>query len=100
MSNNGFDTVFDRPQLYSHPPAEELISALDYLALEPPSWDPQVKNRQLQGETNLKIDEIGIPKYLTSIVASPLSWIHEDRREGIWETASKRLSERSGRSGE
>ena len=96
----GFETVFDLPQLYSHPPAEELISALDYLALEPPSWDTQVNNRELQGETISKIDEAGIPKFLTSIVASPLSWIHEDRREEIWETASKRLSERSGRSGE
>lgn len=100
MSTTGFDTVFDLPQLYSHPSAEELISTLDYLALEPPSWDHQSRSSEPQGGRNFKITEVGMPNYLTSIVASPLSWIHEDRREEIWEAASKRLSERSGRAGE
>ncbi|KAK5001298.1 hypothetical protein LTR28_012827, partial [Elasticomyces elasticus] len=42
----------------------------------------------------------GVPAYLTKIISSPLAWIENDEdREEIWETASVRLSERSGRSG-
>jgi predicted nicotinamide N-methyase len=41
----------------------------------------------------------GVTKYLTTIIANELRWIKEDaEREEIWEQASKRLSERSGRS--
>lgn len=44
------------------------------------------------------VDENGVPRYLTSIVSSGLSWIEdEDAREAIWSAASARLSERSGR---
>lgn len=41
----------------------------------------------------------GLPRYLTAIVGSSLSWIEEQFREDIWELASKRLSERAGRNG-
>ena len=42
----------------------------------------------------------GIAKYLTSIIASQLAWIPDDvEKERIWEMASARLSERSGRTG-
>ena len=41
----------------------------------------------------------GIPRYLISIIASPLSWIESpDLVDQIHEVASQRLSERSGRS--
>jgi hypothetical protein len=100
MSKNGRDTVLDLSRLYTHPSAEELIFALDQLALTPPSWDHQSRSNESQDESVTTIDGAGIPKYLTSIVASPLSWIDEDRREQIWERASKRLSERCGRTGE
>lgn len=43
------------------------------------------------------MDPSGVPRYLTSIVASSLSWLPEHEREEIWEAASIRLSERSGR---
>ena len=44
------------------------------------------------------INEHGIPNYLTSIIASSLAWISdEDLKEKIYELASLRLSERSGR---
>ena len=40
----------------------------------------------------------GVPKYLTSIIASQLRWIKDDeQKEAIWEEASLRLAERSGR---
>lgn len=104
------DSVFDLPQLHAHPSAEELLNTLDYLALEPPSWDHHYQHHQSRnnepeggggGESNVKvkINEVGVPSYLTSIVGSSLSWIDEDRREEILEAAGRRLSERCGRSG-
>lgn len=37
---------------------------------------------------------------MTKIISSPLAWIDDDGdKEAIWETASQRLSERSGRTG-
>lgn len=92
MSNNEILTVLDLPQLYNHPPATELISALSGLAISPISW-----NDEVQGEP--RICEDGIPKYLTTIIASQLAWISEEDREAIWENASRRLCERSGRTG-
>ena len=100
MSKNGLDSIFDLPQLNAHPSAEELISTLKYLALEPPSWDHQSRDSGLERGRKFNVNEVGVPSYLTSIVGSLLSWIDEDRREEIWETASKRLSERCGRTGE
>lgn len=100
MPYNDLDSVFGLPQVNAHPSAEELISTLNHLALEPPSWDHQRRNSGSEGGGKFKINEAGVPSFLTSIVGSLLSWIHEDRREEIWEAASKRLSERCGRTGE
>lgn len=62
--------------------------------MKPTAWDDTVK------ASNYIVDEQGVPKYLTSIVGSSLDWIADDvTREQIWEAASARLSERSGRSG-
>lgn len=45
-----------------------------------------------------KIRSQGIPSYLTRIISSPLGWICSDEeKEQLWEAASQRLSERSGR---
>ena len=42
----------------------------------------------------------GVPRYLTGIISSQLTWIdNEEMKERIWETVSTRLSERSGRTG-
>lgn len=95
--DNFTTTVLDLPQLYTRPTASELLKALQLLAIKPPSWvhdSSQQKNQALN-----PVSEEGIPKYLTGVVASKLSWLDEDRREEIWETASKRLSERAGRTG-
>ena len=86
-------TVLDLPQLYARPTASELLQTLQLLAIKPPSWNHDSCQQKNQ------VSEEGIPKYLTGIVASKLTWVDEDRKEEIWETASKRLSERSGRTG-
>lgn len=85
-------TVFDLPQLYQKPPASVLLSVLTQLAIVPSSFSSK------QANTSLDVDEAGLTGYLTRIIASPLAWISSDtEREEIWEAASQRLSERSGR---
>ncbi|MCJ1229818.1 hypothetical protein MMC12_006488 [Toensbergia leucococca] len=87
--------VFDLPQLYSRPPAYVLLQALESLAVKPISWDSAIENDE---EEEDEISEDGIPRYLTGIIKSPLAWIeNEVEKEQIWESASMRLSERSGR---
>lgn len=40
-----------------------------------------------------------ISAYLSTIIKSPLSWLDDEDREAIWDEASRRFSERCGRSG-
>ncbi|KAI4194135.1 MAG: hypothetical protein LQ346_003762 [Caloplaca aetnensis] len=87
-------SVLDLPQLYKRPTAAELLATLIQLRRKPSSWD----DTEVSGQSG--VDEEGLPSYLTSIIASSLAWIvDDDAKEQIWEAASARLSERSGRSG-
>ncbi|KAK5113965.1 hypothetical protein LTR62_003088 [Meristemomyces frigidus] len=98
--------VLDLPQLYSKPSTKALLVTLDDITSHPPSWEVTPRNgtplqrsgtatsarkrRRVRGE--------GIPAYLTSIIANPLAWIDDyDEKEQVWEAASQRLAERSGR---
>lgn len=90
-------TVLDLPQLYTRPTASELLQTLQLLEIKPPSWIHD--SFQQRSQALSPVSEEGIPKYLTGVVASKLSWVDEDQREEIWETASRRLSERAGRTG-
>ena len=67
--------------------------------MKPASWYVGAESDDADSDEAADIAEDGIPKYLTSIIASPLQWIEETSREAIWEAASARLSERSGRAG-
>lgn len=93
-------TVLDLPQIYTQPSAAQLLTTLELLAIKPTAWDPVGNTYPRAGKTEPAIDEEGIPKYLTGIVSCPLSWIDEERKEQIWEMASRRLSERAGRTGD
>ena len=86
-------SVLDLPQLYSKPSPQSLLSAIALLAVAPSSWQGK------SGEARpASISQDGVPSYLTRIVSSPLAWIPSDTdRELVWEAASKRLAERSGR---
>ncbi len=85
-------SVHDLPQLYTRPSSASLLCTLERLKIKPATWD--------DAETAYQHDEINLPRYLTDIIASSLAWIDEESvREQIWEAASCRLSERSGRSG-
>ncbi|KAL8799101.1 MAG: hypothetical protein Q9200_007621 [Gallowayella weberi] len=84
-------SVLDFPQLYTKPSPDDLLAVLDRLKVEPAAWgDDEGPSRE---------DEVGLPRYLTGIISSPLVWVADENiRERIWEAASARLSERSGRS--
>ena len=87
-------SVLDLPQLYSKPSAQSLLSALTLLAVAPSSW--AVKAGGARPASSISQD--GVPSYLTRIVSNPLAWIPSDsEKEEVWEAASKRLAERSGR---
>ncbi|KAL8924349.1 MAG: hypothetical protein Q9208_004131 [Pyrenodesmia sp. 3 TL-2023] len=86
-------SVLDLPQLYKRPTAAELLATLKRLHLKPFCWD------DTEVSEHDRVEEEGLPSYLTSIIASSLAWITDDVvKEQIWEAASARLSERSGRS--
>ncbi|KAL4970313.1 VPS28 protein-domain-containing protein [Aspergillus stella-maris] len=86
--------VLDLPQIYTKPSGTELLKTLALLTIKPRTFgstaDEPVKGRV--------VESTGMTRYLTSIIASPLSWLETDElREAIWDAASARLSERSGR---
>ncbi|KPI42748.1 Protein-lysine N-methyltransferase EFM2 [Cyphellophora attinorum] len=86
--------VLDLPQLWQKPSADEMMEVLRDLRQAPDGFQDSGEVAAQEGS----IQEAGIPAYLTSIIASKLVWIDdEDARESIWELASLRLSERSGR---
>jgi predicted nicotinamide N-methyase len=93
--------VLDLPQLYTKPSAPTLLSTLADLSVQPLSWDKSSRsgvNASGSLRPRRKINNEGVPQYLTKIISSPLVWIEDDAdKEQIWEAASQRLSERSGR---
>ncbi|THZ26522.1 VPS28-domain-containing protein [Aureobasidium pullulans] len=86
--------LLDLPQIYTKPSSKQLLDTLSLLGLEPQSWDKTAT------QSKPKVRSNGVPQYLTRIVSSPLTWIEDDsEKEKIWDSASLRLSERSGRTG-
>lgn len=100
--------MLDLPQIYTRPSAEALLETLELLTLAPQSWDvdkdantelghPEHTEQKARRKA-VQVNPEGITRYLTSIVSNPLKWIHDDEvKEEIWDQASLRLSERSGR---
>jgi predicted nicotinamide N-methyase len=101
--------VLDLPQLYTKPSAETLLQTLALLTSAPRSWERSIAEsgtdpsnnsaRDRQGESQPQhVNPAGVTRYLTSIVSNSLRWIDDDEaKEEIWNQASSRLSERSGR---
>jgi D-xylulose reductase len=87
------------PQLYTKPSGNQLTEALESLKLSVLSWDVDGAAKK-NATLSPSLDDRALSTYLTSIIASSLKWIESDElREQVWEQASARLSERSGRSG-
>ncbi|KAL8680510.1 MAG: hypothetical protein Q9186_003309 [Xanthomendoza sp. 1 TL-2023] len=84
-------SVLDFPQLYTKPSPDDLLAILGRLKVKHTAWG--------EDEGPYREDEVGLPRYLTAIISSSLAWVEDESiREEIWEAASARLSERSGRS--
>lgn len=92
-------TVLDLPQLYTKPSAETLLQTLTLLTSAPRPWDrSDVENEHDTPDAPVQVNPQGVTRYLTSVVSSSLRWIDDDEaKEEIWNQASIRLSERSGR---
>ncbi|KAM0335347.1 hypothetical protein ACHAQA_000392 [Verticillium albo-atrum] len=89
----------DFPQMWQKPSSEDLRACLQQLELSPPIWSHTSGRSQImedQEATAYIRREISM--YLYSIIKSGLAWIEDDEeREIIWSEASRRLSERCGR---
>ncbi|SMR50809.1 unnamed protein product [Zymoseptoria tritici ST99CH_1E4] len=100
--------VLDLPQIHTKPSSKSLLSVLNDLSSEPPSWEATPRSgtprTPLSGAStplrrSRKVNPEGVPGYLTKIISSRLAWIEDDdTKERIWEAASQRLTERAGRS--
>ncbi|KAJ5712031.1 hypothetical protein N7488_006187 [Penicillium malachiteum] len=85
--------VLDLPQVYEKPSGTELMKTLALLTQQPRTFG--VSAEAVKGPA---VHPAGVNRYLTQIIASPLSWLDTDElREAVWDAAAARLSERSGR---
>ena len=89
------------PQLWQKPSFDDMLRGLKRLKLEPPVWNLGVaREEKLEEQETSAKSRRDVASYLSSVVASPLSWVENDeQRETLWEEASRRLAERCGRTG-
>ncbi|KAL2871830.1 VPS28 protein-domain-containing protein [Aspergillus lucknowensis] len=88
------DHLLDLPQIYTKPSGTEILQTLDLLKIKPRSFGSSAH----EPAKSRTLEPTGLARYLTSIIASPLTWLDTDElREAIWDAAAARLSERSGR---
>lgn len=89
------------PQVWQKPAFASLLQALQHLRIDPPMWNIKASRTEIiEKQESTARHRREIAAYLSSIIKSGLVWIEdEEDREAIWEEASKRFSERCGRSG-
>ncbi|KAK0618006.1 putative methyltransferase-domain-containing protein [Bombardia bombarda] len=91
------------PPLWQRPAFDDILDCLKKLRIEPPIWSPRLSRadilkEQQESAANTAHHRREILSFLSFIIKSSLAWIEDDdRREELWEEASKRLSERCGR---
>jgi hypothetical protein len=88
--------ALDFPRLRDEPSYEELLGLLSALEIKPSSWTEQ--------NAPALEDTAGISRYLTSVLSNSFDWLdgvdpEGEKKEVLWDLASKRISERCGRSG-
>jgi hypothetical protein len=91
----------DFPKPWEKPAFRDLMDCLKQLRVEPPIWNPKVSRADIIREQEATTwQRRAVASYLSSIVSSSLDWIEDEgKREDIWTEASKRMSERCGRTG-
>jgi hypothetical protein len=88
--------ALDFPRLLDEPSYGELVDLLSALEIKPSSWTEQ--------NSATVEDTAGVSRYLTSVLSNPFDWLDKsdpegEKKEVLWDMASKRISERCGRSG-
>ncbi|KAL3425068.1 hypothetical protein PVAG01_04349 [Phlyctema vagabunda] len=101
MGSNEPLNVLDLPKIYQKPTYEDLKSVLEKLKVAPPTWTGKPSQPLVVGDSK------AISGYLSLIISNGLNWFSNDgvnedlameRREEIWDDASRRIAERCGRS--
>ncbi|KAJ0122174.1 hypothetical protein J7T55_002686 [Diaporthe amygdali] len=93
------ESPLDFPQVWQKPAFPLLLATLQRLRVDPPAWNLKAsRNDILKHQETPVQDPREIAAYLSTIIKSPLGWLDDDDRETIWDEASKRFSERCGRS--
>lgn len=90
----------DFPQMWQRPSYAELVVVLQNLELSPPIWNHKRRRSEIIEEQESLASQCKneVTRYLSSIIKSPLAWIKDDEeKEDLWTQASKRMSERCGR---
>lgn len=90
----------DFPQMWQRPNYAELAAVLRSLELSPPIWNHRRRRSEIieEQESLASQRKNEVTRYLSSIIKSPLAWIEDDEeREDLWTQASRRMSERCGR---
>ncbi|PHH85272.1 hypothetical protein CDD83_670 [Cordyceps sp. RAO-2017] len=89
----------DFPQMWQKPSLDALLGTLAALELRPPAWGASSPSPPDQDQEHEPLARKGdVTRYLSTIVKSPLGWLDDDDdRERVWELASRRMSERCGR---
>jgi hypothetical protein len=91
------------PHLWQKPAYDVLLACLQRLRVEPRIWNQQMSRADILKEQQAAVsthDRREIVSFLSTIVKSSLAWLSsDDEREVIWGEASKRMSERCGRTG-
>lgn len=90
----------DFPQMWQRPSYAALVEILQTLELSPPIWNhKRSRSEIIQEQESLASQRKGeVTRYLSTIIKSPLAWIEDDdEKEVIWTQASKRMTERCGR---
>ncbi|KAI5467305.1 putative methyltransferase-domain-containing protein [Mariannaea sp. PMI_226] len=91
--------VEDFPQLWQRPSYTELVDILGSLEMSAPIWNHKSRREDILVEQQSLASQrkAEVTRYLSNIIKSPLGWIEDDEKETLWTLASKRMSERCGR---
>lgn len=87
--------------MWQRPCFTDLVEILHSLEVKPPTWShTRRRSAIIHEQESLAAQRKGeVTRYLSSVIKSPLVWMEDEvQREEIWELASKRMSERCGRS--
>lgn len=89
--------------LWQKPAYKVLLASLEKLRVKPRAWNPRVSVPPGEYVPDQQAasahDRHEVLQFLSGIIKSSLAWLDSDEQENVWDEASKRMSERCGRTG-